>query len=73
IIVPADNRADIVEIPKKARQDLRFHFVESMDDVLAMTLIDPPTRSAEAASEGEPPYPALVPSVVVDIGAVVSS
>ncbi len=38
IIVPLKNKKDLVEIPKKVQRDLKFHFVESMDDVLSLAL-----------------------------------
>jgi ATP-dependent Lon protease len=57
VIVPKLNRRDLVEIPDTIKKDLRFHFVEHMDDVLKLALIDEkgaPER-AEAAELSEPP------------------
>ncbi|HLF26999.1 MAG TPA: endopeptidase La [Anaerolineae bacterium] len=38
VIVPKKNQKDLIEIPKKVQRDLKFHFVESMDEVLALAL-----------------------------------
>ncbi len=44
VIVPKLNRRDLVEIPDTIKKDLQFHFVEHMDEVLAIALIDEPSR-----------------------------
>jgi ATP-dependent Lon protease len=38
VILPAGNRQDLTELPAKVRRRLRFVFVESMDEVLAVAL-----------------------------------
>jgi ATP-dependent Lon protease len=38
IILPKDNKKDLVEIPKKVRDDLKFVFVDHMDQVLKHAL-----------------------------------
>ena len=38
VLLPRDNKKDIEEIPLKVRQDLKFTFVKSMDEVLRMAL-----------------------------------
>jgi len=40
MIVPKLNRRDLVEIPDTIKKDLVFHFVEHMDEVLKLALID---------------------------------
>ena len=40
IIVPKLNRRDLVEIPDTIKKDLVFHFVEHMDEVLKLALLD---------------------------------
>lgn len=42
IIAPEYNRKDLVDIPKYIQQDLQFHFVKHMDDVLKIVLTRPP-------------------------------
>jgi len=34
IILPQDNEKNLVDIPEKVRQEIKFHFVKSMDDVV---------------------------------------
>jgi len=36
MIVPKKNQKDMVDVPKKIQHELTFHFVESMDEVLAL-------------------------------------
>jgi ATP-dependent Lon protease len=38
IILPKKNDKDLVDVPKNARRDLKFEFVEHMDQVLAVAL-----------------------------------
>jgi len=45
VLVPKKNEKDLQEIPRKVRKDLQFIFVESMDEVLPVALIQPPPRS----------------------------
>ncbi|HBT97794.1 MAG TPA: endopeptidase La [Desulfobulbaceae bacterium] len=40
IIIPALNEKDLVEIPEDLRQQMTFHAVESMDQVIALALND---------------------------------
>jgi ATP-dependent Lon protease len=40
IILPAWNRKDLEDIPKKVEQDIQFHFVDKMLDVLDLALED---------------------------------
>jgi ATP-dependent Lon protease len=39
VIVPNQNRKDLVDVPKKARRDLNVVFVDTMDQVLDAALI----------------------------------
>ena len=38
VILPRENEADLEELPKEAREKLRFHLVERFDEVLALSL-----------------------------------
>jgi len=49
IILPTQNRKDLVEIPEHIRNSLTFHFVESMDKVLNLALL-PASEAVEVAS-----------------------
>jgi ATP-dependent Lon protease len=44
VIVPRRNQKDMVEIPKKIQRDLKFVFVDRMDDVLPVTLLAQPAK-----------------------------
>ena len=66
VIVPKLNRRDLVEIPDTIKKGLEFHFVEHMDDVLKIALIDEPspetseTPQATAPVATDQPQPAPV-------------
>ncbi len=45
LILPAWNRKDLEDIPKKVEKDIKFHFVEKMQDVLAIALKGTKSRS----------------------------
>ncbi len=40
-ILPKDNEKDIPDIPENIRQDMKLHFVETMDEVLTVALEEP--------------------------------
>ncbi|MCB9461900.1 MAG: endopeptidase La [Anaerolineaceae bacterium] len=44
VILPADNKKDLPDIPKQALKDLNIHFVEHMQDVLDLVLLDAPEQ-----------------------------
>jgi ATP-dependent Lon protease len=46
IILPKDNEADVEDVPEEARGKLRFHFVESLEEVLVLALIPEPQKGA---------------------------
>jgi ATP-dependent Lon protease len=64
MIVPKLNRRDLTEIPVTITEGLTFHFVDHMDDVLKLALIDEtPAAEAAAAPDGpvsEQPQTAVV-------------
>jgi ATP-dependent Lon protease len=39
VLLPKQNKKDLVEIPKRVRRDLKFVFVERMDEVLLVALL----------------------------------
>lgn len=39
IILPAKNKKDLVDIPEKIRKDITFHYIDEMDQVLDLTLV----------------------------------
>ena len=42
VILPRDNEADVEDVPDEARQKLTFHFVESLEQALALALVPEP-------------------------------
>jgi ATP-dependent Lon protease len=67
VIVPKLNRRDLAEIPATITDGLTFHFVDHMDEVLKLALLDPDERQPDVTPEGEPaeitseqPQPATV-------------
>jgi ATP-dependent Lon protease len=46
IILPAENKKDIVDVPAKARSAMDLHFVSHMDEVLDIALRPPPKPPA---------------------------
>jgi ATP-dependent Lon protease len=45
VILPHENERDLEEIPQNVKDDLRFHFAEHMDQVLALALVGGPRPS----------------------------
>jgi len=43
VILPKANEADVEDVPDEARSQLRFHFVETLEDVLKLALVPEPT------------------------------
>ncbi len=50
VVAPAENRADIDDVPKKVRRQMRFVWVDDMDAVLTTALMTPAT--SRPASHG---------------------
>jgi len=40
VILPRANILDLEDVPEEARKSLRFHFVDTLDEVLAVALAD---------------------------------
>jgi ATP-dependent Lon protease len=52
IILPADNKKDLIDIPKAALRDVNIHFVRHMQEVMDAVLLEAPQqrqRDIEAA------------------------
>ncbi|MDB4989040.1 MAG: ATP-dependent protease La, partial [Myxococcaceae bacterium] len=47
IILPHDNMMDVDDVPEEARNALRFHFVQTVDDILKIALVEQPSLSSE--------------------------
>jgi ATP-dependent Lon protease len=50
IILPKENEADLEDVPEEARAKLKFHFAETLEDVLRLALV-PESKSAEAPAQ----------------------
>jgi ATP-dependent Lon protease len=51
VVVPRLNRRDLEEIPETIKRDLSFHFVDHMDEVLRLALIDGETTAGTAPAD----------------------
>jgi ATP-dependent Lon protease len=51
IIAPRRNQKDMVEIPKKIQRDLKFIFVDRMNDVLPVALVSEPARPRKRSTK----------------------
>ncbi len=45
VLIPKKNEKDLRELPRKVRKDLQFIFVDKMDEVLPVALMQPPPAS----------------------------
>lgn len=54
VILPAKNRKDLEEIPDNVRRELRFHFVEQMDEVIHIALSGKKARRQKTIKQKEP-------------------
>jgi len=50
VLLPEDNRADIVDIPVEVRKRLSFKFVKTMDEVISEALLPRATGAIPAGS-----------------------
>jgi ATP-dependent Lon protease len=50
VVLPKANEPDLDEVPDRIRNDLRIHFVSKVDEVLALALVEPLTRTGTAAA-----------------------
>ncbi len=41
VILPKDNQKDLPDVPENVRESLKLHFVDTMDDVLALAMEEP--------------------------------
>lgn len=42
VILPKDNQKDLVDIPKHAKEEMKFQFVENMDEAIGLALLKTP-------------------------------
>ena len=51
VILPQRNAADLEDVPREVRDSLSFHFAETLDDVLAVALLESASAEQWAAPE----------------------
>ena len=61
IILPKENEKDVIEVPENLRNAMKFHFVESMDEVLRYAL-ETPLPVSEEIDETAAISPAITPT-----------
>jgi ATP-dependent Lon protease len=57
VILPQDNEKDVAEVPENLRTAMKMHFVETMDQVLAVALERPLPQITEEATQPIAPIP----------------
>ena len=55
VILPKENERDIEEIPQNVRDDLQFHLVDHMDQVVGLALLEGPRPSPAYAAASSAP------------------
>jgi ATP-dependent Lon protease len=77
LVAPAENERDVVKIPDKIREEMTFHWVDSMDQVIGVALVPVDTEVAQDAEVDpkpvepllELPVPEPAPQIVADLSA----
>ena len=54
VIIPALNARELEELPEEVRRGIRFHPVETMDQVLALALAAPALEEPDAVAGDRP-------------------
>ena len=66
IILPKNNKKDLEDVPKEVMEDLKFKFVEHMDEVLGIALTKPLTKlKVEKKEKSEKSMPVVTASETV--------
>jgi ATP-dependent Lon protease len=61
VILPQDNEKDLAEVPENLRTAMKMHFVDTMDQVLAVALEHPLPEPVPHVEEGEQTITPLAP------------
>jgi ATP-dependent Lon protease len=61
VILPKDNEKDLAEVPENLRSQMKMHFVESMDQVLAVALESPLPEQLTQTTDAAQPIATLTP------------
>jgi ATP-dependent Lon protease len=62
VLLPLKNKKDMVEIPARVKRDLNFVFVDRMDQVLPVALLEPPKKTRKRSRAKKQPAEGRVPS-----------
>ena len=54
VILPKGNERDLWEVPDDVRENMRFHFVQRMDDVIKLALSEPTEPKLAITGENSP-------------------
>jgi ATP-dependent Lon protease len=54
-VLPRENEAHLDDLPVEVREGIEVHFVEDLDEVLALMFVDPPQRKQRRRSAGSRP------------------
>src|ERR1700756_2693474 len=66
-ILPKDNEKDIAEVPENLRGEMKLHFADNMDEVLAIALEHPLPQYTEAETQGMPSVPPTQPAAQLPV------
>jgi ATP-dependent Lon protease len=58
VMLPARNRKDLEDVPESARQQVRFVWLEQVDDAVAAALVAPGERDENQVQNGATSSPA---------------
>ena len=61
VILPNDNEKDLAEVPENLRSAMKLHFVDTMDQVLAVALERPLPEPPQVGAEATQPITPLAP------------
>ena len=67
VILPKLNERDLVDVPEPIKRDMQFHFVEHVEDVLEIALLDRSAaeqKTTERAGRESKPLPEPEPAPV---------
>ncbi len=67
VILPKDNDKDLAEVPENLRSAMKLHFVDNMDQVLAIALEGPLPKIAETEADTMSPMATPPPTTSNDI------
>ncbi len=62
VLVPLKNKKDMVEIPARVKRDLNFVFVDRMDEVLPVALLEAPKKAPRRSHAKKQPADRRAPS-----------